>query len=94
MGTGATTTGVTKTVNLGTGAASGLTTVVNIGSATVAVAVGGTTVVNTRTVTFASVVTQVGKPHANQTAHLLNTLTHHREIVETGKASWRFKHSA
>ena len=92
MGTGATTTGDTKTVNLGTGAASGLTTVVNIGSATVAV--GGTTVVNTRTVTFASVVTQVGKPHANQTAQLLNTLTHHREIVETGKASWRFKHSA
>ena len=34
VNTGATTTGVTKTVNLGTGGASGSTTVVNIGSAT------------------------------------------------------------
>ena len=34
MGTGATTTGITKTVNLGTGGASGSSTVVNIGSAT------------------------------------------------------------
>ena len=47
MGTGATTTGVTKTVNLGTGGASGSTTVVNIGSATAGA--GGTTVVNTPT---------------------------------------------
>ena len=34
MGTGVTSTGVTKTVNLGTGGAAGSTTVVNIGSAT------------------------------------------------------------
>ena len=69
MGTGATTTGVTKTVNLGTGGASGSTTVVNIGSASAGA--GGTTVVNTPTVTFANAVTQVGMPQANLTAQLL-----------------------
>jgi hypothetical protein len=69
MGTGATTTGVTKTVNLGTGGASGSTTVVNIGP--VAAGAGGTTVVNTPTVTFANAVTQVGMPQANLTAQLL-----------------------
>lgn len=69
MGTGGTTTGVTKTVNLGTGGASGSTTVVNIGSATAGA--GGTTVVNTPTVTFANAVTQVGMPQANLTAQLL-----------------------
>ncbi|WP_103256905.1 DUF2793 domain-containing protein [Tabrizicola aquatica] len=69
MGTGATSTGVTKTVNLGTGGASGSTTVVNIGSATAGS--GGTTVVNTPTVTFANAVTQVGMPQANLTAQLL-----------------------
>ena len=69
MGNGATTTGVTKTVNLGTGGASGSTTVVNIGSATAGA--GGTTVVNTPTVTFANAVTQVGMPQANLTAQLL-----------------------
>ena len=69
MGTGATTTGVTKTVNLGTGGASGSTTVVNIGSATAGA--GGTTVVNTPIVTFANAVTQVGMPQANLTAQLL-----------------------
>jgi hypothetical protein len=69
MGTGATTTGVTKTVNLGTGGASGSTTVVNIGSAIAGA--GGTTVVNTPTVTFANAVTQVGMPQANLTAQLL-----------------------
>ncbi|MBS3980337.1 MAG: DUF2793 domain-containing protein [Rhodobacteraceae bacterium] len=69
MGTGATTTGVTKTLNLGTGGASGSTTVVNIGSATPGA--GGTTVVNTPTVTFANAVTQVGMPQANLTAQLL-----------------------
>jgi len=69
MGTGATTTGVTKTVNIGTGGASGSTTVVNIGSATAGA--GGTTVVNTPTVTFANTVTQVGMPQANLTAQLL-----------------------
>lgn len=69
MGTGATTTGVTKSVNLGTGGASGSTTVVNIGSATAGA--GGTTVVNTPTVTFANAVTQVSMPQANLTAQLL-----------------------
>ena len=69
MGTGATTTGVTKTLNLGTGGASGSTTVVNIGSATAGA--GGTTVLNTPTVTFANAVTQVGMPQANLTAQLL-----------------------
>ena len=69
MGTGATTTGVTKTLNLGTAGASGSNTVVNIGSATAGA--GGTTVVNTPTVTFANAVTQVGMPQANLTAQLL-----------------------
>ncbi len=69
MGTGATTIGVTKTVNLGTGGASGSNTVVNIGSATPGA--GGTTVVNTPTVTFANAVTTVGMPQANLTAQLL-----------------------
>jgi hypothetical protein len=69
VGTGATTTGVTKTVNLGTGGASESTTVVNIGSATAGA--GGTTVINTPTVTFANPVTQVGMPQANLTAQLL-----------------------
>jgi hypothetical protein len=69
LGTGATTTGVTKTVNLGTGGASGSTTVVNIGPA--AAGAGGTTVVNTPTVTFANAVTQVGMPQANLTAQLM-----------------------
>ena len=69
LGTGATTTGLTKTVNLGTGGASGSNTVVNIGSATAGA--GGTTVVNTPTVTFANAVTAVGMPQANLTAQLL-----------------------
>jgi len=69
MGTGATTTGLTKTVNLGTGGASGSNTVVNVGSATAGA--GGTTVVNTPTVTFANTVTQVGMPQASLTAQLL-----------------------
>jgi hypothetical protein len=69
VGTGATASGSTKTVNLGTGGASGSTTVVNIGSATGGA--GGTTVVNTPTVTFANAVTQVGMPQANLTAQQL-----------------------
>jgi hypothetical protein len=69
IGTGATTTGVTKTVNIGTGGASGSNTVLNIGSATAGAS--GTTVVNTPTVTFANAVTQVGMPQANLTAQLL-----------------------
>ena len=68
MGTGVNPTGVTKTLNLGTGGASGSNTVVNIGSATAGA--GGTTVVNTPTVTFANTVAQVGMPQANLTAQL------------------------
>ncbi len=69
IGTGATTTDLTKTVNLATGGASGSTTVLNIGSTTLGA--GDTTVVNTPTVTFANAVTQVGMPQANLTAQLL-----------------------
>ncbi|WP_136646563.1 DUF2793 domain-containing protein [Tabrizicola sp. YIM 78059] len=69
VGTGATTNGTTKTVNLGTGGASGSNTVVNIGSATAGA--GGTTVINTPTVTFANSVTQVAMPQANLTAQQL-----------------------
>ncbi|ATX65514.1 DUF2793 domain-containing protein [Roseinatronobacter bogoriensis] len=69
VGTGATTNGTTKTVNIGTGGASGSNTVVNIGSATAGA--GGTTVINTPTVTFANSVTQVGMPQANLTAQQL-----------------------
>lgn len=69
MGIGVNPTGVTKTLNLGTGGASGSTTVVNIGSGTPGA--GGTMVVNTPTVTFANAVTQIGMPQANLTAQLL-----------------------
>jgi hypothetical protein len=69
LGIGATTTGLAKTLDLGTGGTSGSTTVVNIGSATPGA--GGTTVINTPTVTFANAVTQVGMPQANLTAQLL-----------------------
>lgn len=69
LGIGATTNGTTKTVNLGTGGASGSNTVVNIGSATAGA--GGTTVINTPTVTFANAVTQVAMPQANLTAQQL-----------------------
>ena len=66
VGSGATTTGVTKTVNIGTGGASGSTTVVNIGSATAGA--GGSVVVNAPTVTFASTVTAVDMPQAELSA--------------------------
>jgi len=69
LGSGATTNGTTKTMNIGTGGANGSTTVINIGSATLGA--GGTTVVNTPNVTFANAVTQVGMPQANLTAQLL-----------------------
>ena len=69
IGTGATGNGVSKTLNLGTGGANGSNTVVNIGSATAGA--GGTTVVNTPTVTFANAVTQVAMPLANLTAQQL-----------------------
>ena len=51
LGTGATASGATKTVNLGTGGAAGSDTVVNIGSDTLGA--DGELVVNTPTVTFA-----------------------------------------
>ena len=63
VGTGATTTGVTKTVNLGTGGASGSTTVVNVGSTTAGAL--GSLIVNTPTVTFAASVTAIGAAAAN-----------------------------
>jgi hypothetical protein len=69
LGAGATASGATKTVNLGTGGAAGSDTVVNIGSATPGA--DGVTVVNTPTVTFANGVTIVGMPQANLTALLL-----------------------
>ena len=55
METGVTPNSVSKTLNLGTGGASGSSTVVNIGSAKAGA--GGSTVVNTTTVTFANAVT-------------------------------------
>ena len=69
LGTGATASGATKTVNLGTGGAAGSDTVVNIGSDTPGA--DGATVINTPTVTFANGVTVVGMPQANLTALLL-----------------------
>ena len=65
VGTGATLTATTKTINLGTGGVSGSTTVVNIGSATAGA--GGSTVINTPTVTFANAVSSVAMPQANLT---------------------------
>ncbi len=69
IGSGATTSGTTKTVNLGTGGVAGSVTVVNVGSA--AAGAGGTTVFNTPTVTYANTVTTVGMPQANLTAQFL-----------------------
>ena len=69
VGSGATASGATKTVNLGTGGVAGSDTVVNIGSAIAGA--GGTTVINTPTVTFANGVTVVGMPQAKLTALLL-----------------------
>lgn len=66
VGTGVTTSGNTKTVNLGTGGASGSTTVVNVGSNTAGAL--GSLIVNTPTVTFASSVTAIGAAAANISA--------------------------
>lgn len=66
LGTGATTTGVTKTVNIGTGGLLGSTTSVSIGS-TVSGALG-TLAINTPTVTFASSVTAVSMASASVSA--------------------------
>lgn len=69
IGTGVTGNGISKTLNLGTGGASGSNSVVNIGSATAGA--GGTTVINTPSVTFSNAVTQVAMPLANLTAQQL-----------------------
>ena len=69
VGTGATASGATKTVNLGTGGAAGSDTVVNIGSDVAGA--DGAMVVNTPSVNFANGVTVVGMPQANLTALLL-----------------------
>ena len=66
IGTGATTTGVIKTLNLGTGGASGSNAVVNIGSATAGAL--GSLVINSPTVTFASSVSGVAMAAANLAA--------------------------
>lgn len=69
VGSGVTTTSNTKTVNLGTGGASGSTTVVNIGSATAGAL--GSTVINSPTVDFASSVTSINAPAADFTVNRL-----------------------
>lgn len=66
IGTGGTTTGVTKTVNLGTGGAAGSTTVINLGSTTAGAL--GSTIINSPSVTFAASVTAIGAAAANITA--------------------------
>lgn len=69
LGTGATTTGLTKAVGIGTGGAAGSTTDIAIGSAT-AGALGSLTV-NSPTVTFAPAVTTVTMGAATLSANLL-----------------------
>lgn len=69
IGTGATGSGSTKTVNLGTGGVSGSTTVVNIGSATAGAL--GQTVVNSPTLELAASVAAVNGPNANISAKWL-----------------------
>ena len=66
LGTGATTSGVTKTVNIGTAGLSGSTTNVTIGSA-VAGALG-TLTINSPTVTFGSTVSAIAMAAANVSA--------------------------
>ena len=66
LGDGATGSGATKTLNLGSSGVSGSTTVVNVGSSVAGA--GGTLVVNSPTVTFANSVTAVGMPQANLSA--------------------------
>lgn len=62
VGSGATVSGNSKTVNIGTDGVAGSTSVINIGSAVIGA--GGTTVVNTPTVTFASSVASVAMTDA------------------------------
>lgn len=66
LGTGATLTATTKTINIGTAGVSGSTTVINLGSAVSGAL--GSMVINSPTVTFANSVTVVGMPQANLTA--------------------------
>jgi hypothetical protein len=69
VGGGATASGNTSTISLGTGGVSGSTTVVNIGSS-VAGALG-TTVINSPSVSFAASVTSIAAPAAAATADKL-----------------------
>ncbi len=69
VGSGATVSGSTKTVNLGTDGVSGSTTVVNLGSAVAGA--GGALVVNSPVVTFANTVTSVAMPQAVLAANYL-----------------------
>ena len=62
VGTGATTTGLTKTVDIGTAGASGSITNVTIGSAVVGAL--GTTTINSPTVAFGAAVTAINLPDA------------------------------
>lgn len=69
IGSGATTTGLTKTVNIGTAGLSGSTTMVNIGSSVTGAS--GSVVINSPTVTFANSVTTVAMPQATVAANRL-----------------------
>lgn len=69
VGSGATLSGSTKTLNLGTGGVSGSSTVVNIGSGVAGA--GGSLVVNSPAVSFAASVTSVAMPAAALSANLL-----------------------
>lgn len=66
IGNGATGSGATKTVDIGSAGVSGSSTVVNVGSSVAGA--GGTLVVNSPTVTFANSVTAVGMPQATLAA--------------------------
>lgn len=69
VGSGATLSGTTKTVNLGTGGVSGSSTIVNIGSGVAGA--GGALVVNSPAVSFAASVTSVAMPGAALSANML-----------------------
>ncbi|MFC3182406.1 DUF2793 domain-containing protein [Cypionkella sinensis] len=62
VGGGATASGNTSTINLGTGGVSGSTTVVNIGSSVAGA--GGSTVINSPSVSFAASVASIAAPNA------------------------------
>ena len=69
LGTGATASGKSKTVNIGTEGVSGSTTVLNLGSAVAGAA--GVMVINSPSVSFANSVTAVAMPEGNLTAKYL-----------------------